>query len=191
MICVVYDCGREAKYKAAQLCTRHYLRMRRHGSAIGGGTSYGEALSWLAANIPAGTDKCIIWPYGRFADGYGALQVDGRKVRVHRYVCRLVHGNPPSETMDAAHRCGRGHDGCINDRHLYWASRAQNLADRIEHGTANRGQRNGQAKLSEDEARQVLGLKDTGLLQKEVARRFGVSRELVGRIWRRQIWEWL
>lgn len=191
MKCSANGCESEARYKAVQLCNRHYLRLRRHGSVEGGATSQGEPLDWLRGNVPAETDDCLVWPYGRFADGYGAIRWEGRKHRVHRLVCTMIHGDPPCESMDAAHTCGNGHLGCVNDRHLYWATRAQNLADRIAHGTANRGQRNGQAKLTELEAREILSLKGSGILQKDVAARFGVSRELVGRIWRRQIWEWL
>lgn len=150
-----------------------------------------EVSTWFAANIPAQTDDCVIWPFGRFADGCGGLSHDGKKVRASRFVCSLIHGDAANPKMDAAHRCGRGHDACVNDRHLYWATRSKNASDRIEHGTANRGQRNGQAKLTESQAREILSLKDGGLLHKEVAAEFGISRELVGRIWRRQIWEWL
>ncbi|EKT4568476.1 HNH endonuclease [Pseudomonas putida] len=32
MQCSVKDCGRAARYKSAQLCQRHYFRMRRNGS---------------------------------------------------------------------------------------------------------------------------------------------------------------
>ena len=191
MICNVDGCGLPVRYKSAGLCNRHYLRQHRYGSPSGGGPEYGAAERWLASNIPAHDDECIAWPFGRFADGYGAVQVGGKKRRAHRLVCEMVHGAPPSPQHDAAHRCGRGHLGCVNDRHLYWATRAQNLADRVAHGTANRGPRNGQAKLAEDEARQILAMKGSGVLQREVAAQFNVSRELVGRIWRRQIWEWL
>ena len=191
ILCRVEGCGAADKYKAPQLCNRHYLRLRRHGNETAGGSDQGAALRWIDENIPARSDACLYWPFGRFADGYGAVQFEGQKARVHRLVCQRVHGEPEDAGMDAAHQCGRGHRGCVNDRHLYWATRAQNLADRVGHGTANRGRRNGQAKLDEAQAREILALKDSGVLQKEVAGRYGVSRELIGRIWRRQIWEWL
>lgn len=191
MQCSVIGCDAAAKYKSPQLCNRHYIRLRRHGDPQGGGSEQGAALEWISTAIPAKSDACLIWPFGRFKDGYGAVQVSGKKVRVHRLVCEQQHGPPDEANMDAAHSCGRGHLGCVNDRHLYWATRAQNLADRIGHGTANRGKRNGQAKLGEAQAREILALKNSGEMQKVVAERYGVSRELIGRIWRRQIWEWL
>lgn len=148
----------------------------------------GEALKWISEHVPSKTDECVLWPFGKLADGYGAVQVGPRKWRAHRFVCVQVHG-PASPEYDAAHRCGVR--ACVNDRHLYWATRAKNLADRVEHGTANRGKRNGQAKLDEAQARAILAAKDSGRLQRDIASDYGVSRELVGRIWRKKIWTWL
>lgn len=189
--CSVDGCEGCIRNKKLGLCNKHYLRHRRHGDAKDGGTEYGAAQSWLAENVPSGTDECVLWPFGRFSDGYGGIQIDGVKRRVSRHVCELAHGKPAVSAMDAAHTCGNGHLGCVNDRHLYWATRSQNASDRLAHGTANRGARNGQVKLTEAQARELLALKDSGLLQKEAAKKFGVSRELVGRIWRRVAWDWL
>lgn len=191
MFCSADGCDQPVRYKTVQLCNRHYLRLRRYGDTQAGGPEQGAALAWIAEEIPAKSSACLFWPFGRFKDGYAAVQVGGKKVRVNRLVCEEMHGSPDLANMDAAHTCGRGHLGCVNDRHLYWATRAQNLADRVAHGTANRGKRNGQAKLDEAQAREILALKDSGEMQRTIADRYAVSRELIGRIWRRQIWEWL
>lgn len=151
----------------------------------------GQALDFIAALTGVAEGACVYWPFGRFADGYAAVQVNGRKWRAHRYICTRHRGLPPTPQHDAAHSCGRGHLACVNPRHVYWATRAENLADRERHGTVNRGQRNGQAKLTEAQAREVLALRNTGAFQKGVAARYGVSRELIGRVWRRQAWAWL
>lgn len=115
----------------------------------------------------------------------------GKKQRAHRHICRIVHGAPPDEAYDAAHTCGNGHAACVNDRHIYWATRAQNLMDRVAHGTVNQGERNGFAKLSEAQAREIWALRDSGSIQADVADRFGVSRRLIGNIWARRAWAWL
>jgi hypothetical protein len=36
-------------------------------------------------------------------------------------MCELVNGPPPLGAL-AAHSCGRGHDGCVDPRHLRWAT---------------------------------------------------------------------
>lgn len=47
----------------------------------------------------------------------------------HRYVCIASHGEPPKGKNEAAHICGKGRQGCVNPRHLHWASRAENHAE--------------------------------------------------------------
>lgn len=52
-------------------------------------------------------------------------------------MCQKAHGDPPSPKHDAAHSCGRGHEGCVNPNHLSWKTKKQNQADRITHGTSH------------------------------------------------------
>ena len=151
----------------------------------------GTAQNWIKENLTPETEGCIFWPFGRFADGYGAVELGGKKQRVHRYICAAVHGAPPPGKIDAAHSCGNGHLGCVNSRHLRWATRRENIADAVSHGSWPMGERGSQAKLTNEQAALILSLRGSGRLQKDVAREFGVSRELIGRIWRRQVWAWL
>ena len=50
----------------------------------------------------------------------------------HRVVCALVHGEPSTPDLEAAHSCDN--PPCINPRHLSWLTRAQNIADSYARG---------------------------------------------------------
>lgn len=151
----------------------------------------GEALKWLFDNLEVTDEECLIWPFGKFADGYAAVQFEGKKWRASRLVCRLSSGEPEDEKLDAAHSCGKGHEGCVNPKHLRWATRKENCSDKIGHNTINRGVKNGANKLSEKQVLDIYSYKDTGLMQKEVAALFGISRYLVKSIWNGNNWSWL
>jgi hypothetical protein len=58
-------------------------------------------------------DCCLIWPFGRNSTGYGLVTIDGEQTYAHRAMCKRVHGEPPTPEHQAAHSCGRGHDGCL------------------------------------------------------------------------------
>lgn len=140
--------------------------------------------------IPYDGDECFIWPYGRGAHGRAMGSTGSASRFVSRTVCEAAHGPPPTPKHEAAHSCGRGHEGCVAKRHLRWATPAENQADRTIHGTSNRGSRHGMGKLTEDDVRQIRMLQGT-LFHREIADLFGVSREAIGLVLRGERWRWL
>lgn len=131
----------------------------------------------------ADESACLTWPFAT-VKGYGVIRVAGKL----EYVCRLVLGEPPFPGATAAHSCGRGDQGCVNRHHLSWKSQRDNLADRVDHGTLNRGRRNGHAKLSEA---QVLIIYNSSARQVDLAATYGVSKSTIRDIRQRRNWSWL
>jgi hypothetical protein len=107
-----------------------------------------------------------------------------------RYVCEIVHGAPPSPTHEAAHNCGKGHLGCVNPHHLEWKTSKDNQADKLLHGTSNRGIRQGSCKITDVQAREILTLKGARTL-KYLADKFNISPSTVRSIQERKTWAWL
>lgn len=133
---------------------------------------------------------CLPWPYACDPQGRGRIRLNGKTVLVSRAVCEAVNGLPPSPKHEAAHSCGNGHEGCCNPTHLSWKTSAENKADMLTHGTAVRGERHGNAKITEETAREILALKGT-MLQREIAELFGIDRRHVNRIHTGKRWAWL
>jgi hypothetical protein len=183
--------GCERPPHARGWCSRHYDRWRHHGDPLKGGTMDGEPLDYLTRVVlPYDGDECLIWSYGRNSAGYAFMRIDGRQQSLTRRVCASIHGPPPSLSHQAAHRCGRGHDGCVTPKHLRWASPAENVADTLVHGTRARGTRHGMAKLIPADVRQIMALKGQ-LSQQAIADQFGVTRCPIRRIHQGTAWAWL
>jgi hypothetical protein len=104
----------------------------------------------------------------------------GYAIPIHRLVALAFLGGPPSKDHVVAH-CDGSRDN-NQPWNLRWATRKENAADTFLHGTHNRGARNGQAKLDEDRALLILEMAAKGHSQGDIARRFGVSRQVVGDI---------
>lgn len=187
-LCKIDGCGKPVVTRG--WCEGHYRRWRVHGDPLGGRTPDGEPLAFLEEALGADTDECIVWPFGRGSDGYARVWFDGRVRPASRIVCERVHGAPPTPKHEAAHSCGKGHEGCINHRHLRWASPAENCADTLIHGTSARGERQGNSKLTEADVREIRSLLGT-MKRAEIADRFGVSGKTIGAIHRRENWAWL
>jgi hypothetical protein len=110
-------------------------------------------------------------------------------VFAHRFVCQEVHGAPPSDRHHAAHSCGKGHEGCINPRHLRWATPLENAHDAIVAGTYPHGETVGTAKLTECDIRNIRAeYAKGGLTQTALARFYDVSGVQIGRIINHVAW---
>lgn len=185
-ICSIPDCGKKALTKG--FCANHYYRLRRYGDPLGGGTSHGEPLRFIhEVALKHEGDECLPWPFSKSGAGRGQIWVGDVKHVTPRYVCELIHGAPPTPEHEAAHSCGKGHEGCISPHHLSWKTTSENHADKLIHGTHLRGERSGTAKLTEDQAREILRLKGVKS-QYELAKQFGVRQPSISRIHQGKRW---
>lgn len=94
----------------------------------------GAARQWLIDHAGHQSDDCLQWPFSR-SRGYGHFGHLGKNHSAHRFMCELVHGPAPSPKHHASHDCGRGDQGCVNPRHIFWKTPAQNMRDKEVHGT--------------------------------------------------------
>lgn len=193
--CRMDGCGSEANSGRDWLCGSHYKRKWRYGDPLAGPRGRrakdGEPALWLYSHAAHTGEECLQWPFAHRGNGYGILTAfSGKVVSAHREMCEAAHGKPPSLEHIAAHSCGNGHKGCVNPRHLRWATQLENAADRIVHGTEARGERNAHAKLTEEGVKEIRALWPA-VSQNELARRFSVTQCTVWRALHRKSWAWL
>lgn len=187
--CLVDGCSKHARTRG--WCTAHYTRWLRHGDPEGGRTPDGEPLAFLEQAFISETDDCIPWPFAKRKKGHGTVYIKGRLHVAARVVCERVHGAPPAPEYQAAHNCGKGHEGCINPRHLRWATGSENEADKLIHGTHNRGERHNMAKLTEDQVLDIRRRAGRGETQSALSREYGVRVGTIHFIVHRKTWWWL
>jgi len=189
-ICGVEGCGKPAKVRSQ--CSTHYNKWLLSPEGLAAkGVANGTLPEWLRNHVGWVGDECLIWPFARMPKGYPCvLRLDGIKTYAHRHMCRLRHGPPPQNGMDAAHSCGRGHDGCVNPNHLRWATRKSNMDDSVRLGTLSRGSSRYNSILSEQDVRTIRNLLGS-LQQKEIAAQLGVRPQCVQAVAARKTWAWL
>lgn len=136
----------------------------------------GAGFAWLKAHVDYQGDNCLIWPMFRESRvGRGMVNINGVRGWAHRFMCQMAHGDPPTPKHQAAHSCGKGHEGCCNPRHLEWKTNSQNQLDRRKHGTLTKCTWSSyRGKLSQEQIAEIRALKGKKT-QMALAEQFGVS----------------
>lgn len=187
--CRAPNCDKASKSGCAGYCQVHRARLRIHGSfELPNRTPPGTYTRFIKECLEYRGGDCVIWPWKRsISSGYPHVNFDGYRGGAHRLICILAHGDPPFACAQAAHLCGNSL--CLNPGHLRWATSADNLADRVEHGTLRFGEQQHNAKLTDEAVRFIRG---SDLTSYRLALKFGVAKSTIkharsGRNWKHVI----
>lgn len=155
-------------------------------------------------------DGCWNWIGNSDPSGYGKFTwAKGIYKRAHR-AAWVIAGNPElPPSVYLLHSCDN--PACVRVEHLRPGTQKENIADmdarkrrprgfkrpniqgdkhhsRRHPELIPRGERSGQAKLTDDGVRQIRIWLSEGLTQREVADRAGISQSVISKISKRQSW---
>lgn len=164
-----------------------------------------------------GSTGCWEWPGTRINDGYGQVQMRGKRWYAHRLAYTLTFGQIPDGLM-VCHHCDN--PPCCRPDHLFLGTCLDNKADQRAKGrtltgdrnparwpgtrllrgeewyrhcmTPNRaqGERHPNASVTEEQVREIRRLYEAGSVTiSALARQYGVTRHAVLQIVRRQTWK--
>lgn len=127
---------------------------------------------------------------GRQWGNYGVFYVDKKRCRIkaHRIAYCLTHGDIPT-WVKVRHTCDN--PPCCNPAHLVAGTHKQNMDDMQRRGRKyiSRGQDHQNAKLTEDQVREIWALRPKPQpTSKQVAAKYGVTYHTVNSIWHRRAW---
>jgi len=137
----------------------------------------------------AGPDECWPWMGSRDRHGYGGIRRSagcGRiapPLKAYRVAWELAVGPIPAG-MSVCHRCDN--PPCCNPAHLFLATHAENMADKVRKRRHHHGDTHAFAKLNSD---LIVQIRNSTGSQRKVGEQFGVSQTLIGLIKRRKIWK--
>lgn len=130
---------------------------------------------------------CWVWMAGTDGAGYGMFYLQGRDHQAHRVAYRLFVGEI-TDSLCVLHDCPAGDNPlCVNPAHLWLGTKGDNARDREAKGRGRviQGERNGNAKLTEDTVRDIRTSIDSNVA---AARRHGVSADTISVVRRRITW---
>lgn len=134
-------------------------------------------------------DSCIIFTGAKDKDGYGKIKRGGKCLKAHRYAYSEKNGPIPKD-MIVCHSCDN--PSCINTDHLFLGTNKDNSDDKISKGrdryAVQNGQKNGNAKLTENDVSEIRKLISEGITNKKIAEIFNVSQQNISIIKHKKSW---
>jgi len=125
------------------------------------------------------------------ADGGGYRQVrlttndKTKDFKVHRLVLEAFIG-PCSKGKECAHLDGTRTNNRVDN--LRWVTRTENQSHRVLHGTSNRGERSGRAKLTEKKVHDIRKRLANGETKRSISSKYGVTTTTINQISTGKIW---
>lgn len=162
------------------------IKARRCGpvpkrEGIGRTCGKGRAFEWLCQHVSYDEKKCLFWPFSKCRGRAGTIGYRGRSFKPVRLMCLLAHGEPPTNKHRAAHTCGRGHNGCINPKHLTWKTPSECMHDEFRDGRWIAYGKGGKITPAEAAEIRALGGTKTATAIGEI---YGLSGQRIGEILR-------
>lgn len=112
----------------------------------------------------------------RLPAGYGHPTIDGEQVLLHRWISEQIDG-PLPPGVQVLHHCDN--PPCFVYEHLFRGTHGDNMRDKVAKGrtgdVSRPGSRNGRAKLTEDQVREIRKLAAEGVPLATLALSFGIT----------------
>jgi hypothetical protein len=140
------------------------------------------------------TDSCWNWKRPDPSNGYGKFTYQGRVMGAHR-ASWLIHYGPIPDNLWVLHRCDN--HACIRPDHLFLGTHNDNMADMATKQRATfqqhpdiipKGEQHRNAKLTDDQVREIRQLRSDGVPRRVIAQLFDISVSNVKRITSRKGW---
>ena len=164
----------------------NYMELYDYAGLFAG--SDGHIYSVVDSEIIDGVRYVTLQPVREYVCGdYATVHVMRRHdctetiQNVHALVCEAFHGKPKGRKgLHVRHLNGNSKDNRPDN--LAYGTPQENWEDKIVSNTATIGEKNGRAKLSNEQRREVYDLYAEGCSQIKIAKQFGVTQGAVSKI---------
>ena len=96
-------------------------------------------------------------------------------------------GPPPDPKMEACHNDGNKDNNRLSN--LRWDTKKNNKADMVKHGTAQRGEKGGLAKLTNEQVFEIREKHKSGASYNELAKNFKCAQSTIHNVVTRKTWK--
>ena len=128
---------------------------------------------------------CWEWTAAKDEDGYGFFWWKNKQVRAHRFSAEHFGGLSVGG-IQVLHTCDN--PSCVNPKHLFVGTNADNMRDKNEKGRQVRGEGCHKAILKEKDVFAIRRSLSQGVSRKVLRVKYGVSKSTI--LWVANGWSW-
>lgn len=188
-VCSVFGCNNKKYMKG--MCTKHYLRNKKTGDVFSEEFVICDftVKEKLLFNVKLDKEtRCWEWLGRKDKDGYGIMSVGDYPTRVHRIMYEQIKGDIKEDFL-VCHKCDN--PGCINPAHLFLGTIQDNNNDRDTKGRTPKGEDSMSSVLTENDVLEIRELLKTGMTNKQIGEKYGVTGWAISRIKCGKTWKHL
>lgn len=137
---------------------------------------------WAKVRFVFFGDACWEWQAYKNHNGYGEFSYGGR-ARLASRVAYELSKRKFDPKLKVLHTCDN--PACVNPQHLFLGTQQDNLKDMRDKGRDARGETQGMSKLTEAD---VIAIRASTGLHRDVAAQYGIHEDHIGRIKARRRW---
>lgn len=129
---------------------------------------------------------CWDWNGSLDKNGYPQIFAGSTKVKGHRISYEMYKGKIPVG-LNICHTCDN--PKCTNPEHLWAGTKKQNDEDKIKKGRISKGEHRYNAKLKENNIKEIRKMLEIGLSKAKIARHYNVSFMTISCIEKYKTWK--
>jgi len=126
---------------------------------------------------------CWEWQAAKHERGYGYFYTPShyskRKMDFAHRVSMFLYKGEKHDDLCVMHKCDN--PSCVNPAHLHWGTHEDNMKDMASKGRSVQTHQ----VMFEDDIEEAYDMKMKGIMVKDIAEYFGISRSQASRVWRK------
>lgn len=136
------------------------------------------------------SDGCWIWTGAKTNKGYGVIRRADKNYLAHRFSYTLKNG-PISDGVFICHKCDN--PLCVNPDHHFEGDNSANMRDCFSKGRGKiplmKGENHPNSKITENIAKHIRILKESGLTEQKIADYLGATKRIVNMVSSGKTWK--